>query len=848
MTGLMERKAKKIMKFLDYQQFSCSMMVTLNIMEIYYLSIPCNEPILDSNAVYCMHKSKDYYSDLLQRDIDKNYNKGLLQINMNMIAKKPSIYGYVDGDHIRITTFFICDDKTRISVFYLCDGLMDCSDKEDELFCHLFHNLLTPSQTCEMLVNANFKSYELICPQLKMNTINESHHFACRDSVRDLTRLTFDLSNPGFPSFDDQILRNEQCIYIPHPCGFQGGTSNGYHLISCDDHVCDEKHFKCPGFYCLAWRYVCNGLWECPGGMDEKICNRNSCPGMFKCKNSTHCVSMSVTCDFQPDCKFGDDESFCSFSKLSHEFPGCPSNCSCLAFSLSCNNITLDEFADFSMYISIHLNHVVLPKGIKIPITFGQVVFLVLKQCGITKICKEKGENKHTMTADLSINIIQSLTISCFISMSNIYFLNISHNSIRSVARNSFKRSKYIGNLDMSWNLITHLQDYTFSSLPTLLFLNLTANPVISISVSTFSRTSLKSIVADEFKVCCVKPTSETFCSAELPKSDSCGKLLNDVVVKFFILIVSCIGLIMNIGSYLMIKMDLLPSGDSYNNVIMHLSITDILYCSLLLSVVAANEVFGNDYLAYGHQWKASFVCHALSIISIIVNYLSIFTINLLTLARFRVVRNPLGTKFKASNFLTKISSSASIIISLIALTIGLSYFFTTDNHQLPTGICLLIGCHEKALFTYILTCSIILGQVASCIAIPIMYHLIIQGIDKSKFNIGKNVNTGDGQKIKKSIFVAYLHLFCWIPSILLLCMTLLWKNYPYALLVWVTMVIMPLSTIFDPFVFAYFRLCRLFVDKIRRTLTNMTTKKWHGSSIKDTSANPSKTRDRNTV
>ena len=96
-------------------------------------------------------------------------NKGLLQSKMNIIANRSSIHAYMDSDPIRISNFFICNDKTSISSFYLCDGSMDCSDKEDELFCHLFNNLLTPSQTCEMLVDANVKNYSWICPQLKMN-------------------------------------------------------------------------------------------------------------------------------------------------------------------------------------------------------------------------------------------------------------------------------------------------------------------------------------------------------------------------------------------------------------------------------------------------------------------------------------------------------------------------------------------------------------------------------------------------------------------------------------------------------------------------------------------------------
>ncbi len=219
-----------------------------------------------------------------------------------------------------ITNIFICYDKTSISALSLCDGLTDCPDEEDEVFCHSFNNLFYPSQICEMLGNAYLYDDTWICPQLQ---VERRPTILCNDPLRNLSGLTFDLSNPGTPSYNNKAINqtDKPCIYIPHPCGLHGGNSNGYHLISCEEHVCDEKHFKCPRFYCLAWRFVCNGHWECPGGMDEINCDRISCPGMFKCKNSTGCVSMNNTCDSQADCILGDDESLCSLDPLSHTCP-----------------------------------------------------------------------------------------------------------------------------------------------------------------------------------------------------------------------------------------------------------------------------------------------------------------------------------------------------------------------------------------------------------------------------------------------------------------------------------------------------------------------------------------------
>ena len=77
----------------------------------------------------------------------------------------------------------------------------------------------------------------------------------------------------------------------------------------------------------IPWRFVCNGHWECPGGMDEIMCSRNSCPGMFKCRNSSICLSPDNLCDSTSDCIYNEDERFCPIQEY---FQECPSNCSCL--------------------------------------------------------------------------------------------------------------------------------------------------------------------------------------------------------------------------------------------------------------------------------------------------------------------------------------------------------------------------------------------------------------------------------------------------------------------------------------------------------------------------------------
>ncbi len=93
-------------------------------------------------------------------------------------------------------------------------------------------------------------------------------------------------------------------------------------------YTCPAKYFKCPGYYCVPYRNVCDKKWDCPWGTDEikNTCTqRDRCTGLYKCHKSAICVTALSMCDAIQDCPYADDELFC------HPFiPKCATNCSCV--------------------------------------------------------------------------------------------------------------------------------------------------------------------------------------------------------------------------------------------------------------------------------------------------------------------------------------------------------------------------------------------------------------------------------------------------------------------------------------------------------------------------------------
>ncbi len=85
----------------------------------------------------------------------------------------------------------------------------------------------------------------------------------------------------------------------------------------------EVHHFKCLNYYCVPYRYTCDGKQDCPLGDDEDRCTNRTCVGLFKCMNSGICLHYHDLEDDIVECPEGDDELFKDISP-------CPLNCSCL--------------------------------------------------------------------------------------------------------------------------------------------------------------------------------------------------------------------------------------------------------------------------------------------------------------------------------------------------------------------------------------------------------------------------------------------------------------------------------------------------------------------------------------
>ena len=268
----------------------------------------------------------------------------------------------------------ICSDSSLISSYFLCDNTFDCNkgNGEDEGDCN---KLMAPSNLCSHIKSLDLTFYSKICPYDPKSS--------------DKTEAP-------------NIVDNNFCIYTLEAINKSMADERGLHLTNCDDFVCNSTYFKCPGFYCIPWQYVCNRRIDCPGGLEERNCSTGSCllPVQLKCRSSAICVAMEDICNGVADCPFQDDEYYCkSFNKP------CPNNCICLLYVIECLHV---DFLNDTMNYKHHLPFVKvtilnahLTNELLFFQMFNQTVFLSLHRSNVSDICF--AQRRHLANSTISL-------------------------------------------------------------------------------------------------------------------------------------------------------------------------------------------------------------------------------------------------------------------------------------------------------------------------------------------------------------------------------------------------------------------------------------------------------------
>ena len=495
------------------------------------------------------------------------------------------------------------------------------------------------------------------------------------------------------------------CIYylIDRTRRDQKFCETGHHLKNCK-HVKCSSAFKCLNNYCLPWKYICDGYWDCPQGYDEMECDSIKIPpGFYKCSNSSTFILLKSVCDGLIDCLTGEDEMNCDFPSMA-----CPQTCTCIAYGVVCQNSLTLDIENIKTYPIIYLSI----SSSEIYATYfltGQKMLKILRlpRNNLSQLCMHLEHNVSVRILDLSNNIAVFLQKYCLLNFPFLKVFMASGNIINHLQCIVFAGLEIVHLIDLSVNRLQNLKCCHFLGVKELKFLNISLNNIQNVDVSLFDKIAMNKVLTSSSYLCCLKIKHKSLqCTSQKTEND-CIRILDSIFLKVFASIAAILGLFQNLFCIVLCfwKYPNIsnPTKKSYTIVISANFTGNLCYCMTLLLLISADIYFESEYLNGDQKLHTSYFCLFISFLSTMSQIYVLSTINLMTVASLRVVKSPMKTKVLEILFIRKIISIATISSTLFSLIIVMIINTTSHLDQM----CSVVGyARGELLITLFYRCN----------------------------------------------------------------------------------------------------------------------------------------------
>ncbi len=587
----------------------------------------------------------------------------------------------------------------------------------------------------------------------------------------------------------------ENAFFLSQLCTFTltGRTEkvscvNGRQLENCEQFECNMK-FKCPGYYCIPWEYVCNNRWDCPQGTDESTeCgNLVRCETMYKCQGASNiCIHTGSTCDGQNNCPLGDDEILCELKDIT-----CPTTCFCRLLVLVCQNSLLLQGRPYPHFVFILQETAVSRRQI---VNFKRAILLEISSTALSDICfLELSSMLHTL--HIPHNYIRVIKVLCFANDNHLTNINLNHNMITTIHCKGFFNLASLTMVNLSQNKIINLPHFAFFAVEKLSVISMRESGFYSFTVNSFQIMSLNVIEVTFYQLCCFIPNKTKCHSTNIkPWYESCGKILQTGGVSVSFIATMSFVVILNALHFVV----LCTNGEiSKPFGVISLS---VFFCKLFwvvyqILIWAANVRFLEDII-YG-KWKsqdACFIAADCSMIFFITDPLSSY---ILSLSRHMMAAHPLTSKFKeypyCLKFVLQMYFYSFVLCSICVVALKMRLGTLPTNFCLPfldpTGASMEI----KVITILVASCQIFIGFGMT------VSHLLIVFYVKDSANKTQQLHQHSKAIVTQLTFIFLSYIACWFTTSIVFSTLIGMDEYDTNLPMWVVICVVPFHSLTMP-------------------------------------------------
>lgn len=724
------------------------------------------------------------------------------------------------GINCNTASTFQCYNGNCIPHYAVCDFQIDCPGKfhEDE-----------DMATCELVLKNRTLEQRFYTLVPTYHTWPIAYYAANHEATYDGELAQKDWFRCASGNTIDSSLR---CLYEFDRFGYQIGCRDVSHLNDCASFECPKRDYvKCSNSYCIPWRYICDGKWDCISGEDELRCAQYVCPGQYKCANQSSCILPHQLCDGRRQCPMGDDEWFCDFS--------CPPQCTCIGQSINCQRANLTGLLGYPISKSVRkldLSYNMLGPNLSYVEfnSYHDLGELILHHNKIESLTPRKFMHlRNLYKLDLSYNQIhsikkgafaglrrvtqlllesnpelESLEPEAFLDLSSLQMLNISSSRIRTLRKNSFDGLTSLRHLFLRSNMITEIEDGAYRSLNSLVSLDIRGNEIRQFTKLVFSDLkSLRNLSTDSFKFCCLvnHQISADRCLPLPDEISDCEDLLSSPIQRTCIWIA---GLISVTGNLLVIAFRF---RDRFNHkarkeekvnsiLLLSLGSSDLLMGVYLLIIAAVDARYRGIYIENSDNWKESFLCTFCGLLSTISSIVSVLTLVFIALNRFKEICRPFNVPSKFTmgytNKLIFGSWTSAILIATLPLFAS-SYFQGTFYTR--SGVCLAFHITNQRPPGWLYSIMVFQGlNLVAFVIIVCCYTLMYIEISRS----ARSLHNDQPNHQLKILLIILTSFMAWSPTIILRLISLSGIALPAAVYSWIAVFVLPVNSAINPIIY----------------------------------------------